>query len=212
MAAINTEIPSIAELAEWLNQLVRRYLRQQRPIKAEVSIALLYDVATYWKSDTRRIQAFETNGMRPTEHAAYLAFWIRKLKPISQAFYLCDVDTSQTAGTPIDPTKEIIDINERAAIRLAFAHFAGCCKHGKIITHSPVTGEFLALKYEDSAFGSSVQKYLGQKLDMNGKTVMDKLIHDMRYRSFGPHHLVHIFDQFIFGLPVERIDVPVIAL
>jgi hypothetical protein len=43
-------------------------------------------------------------------------------------------------------------------------------------------------------------------LDLNGKTVMDKLIYDMRYRPFGPHHLVHIFDQFIFGLPVGRVD------
>jgi hypothetical protein len=118
MAAIDSEIPGVVELAEWLDQLVRRYLCQQRPIKAKVSIALLYDVARYWKSDTKRIQAFESKGMRPTEHAAYLAFWIRKLKPISQAFYLCDVDASRIAETPIDPNAEIIDFNEKAAIRL----------------------------------------------------------------------------------------------
>lgn len=200
MVVIDNQVSDIVELSEWLAHLIRRYLSQQQPIKAEVSIALLYDVARYWKHDTKRIQSLESNGMRPTEYAAYLAFWIRKLKPISQAFYLQDVNAALVTGTSIDPNAEIIDINEKAAIRLAFVHLAGCCKYGQIITHDLSTNEFVVLKYEDNVFGAFVQNYLNEKLDMNGRTVMDRLVYDMRYRAFEPHHLIHLFDQFIFGI------------
>lgn len=105
----------------------------------------------------------------------------------------------------VDPTSEIIDINEQAAIRLAFAHLAGCCQHGKIVAYDHIAQEFSILTYEDKAFSNLVHKYLSQKLDPDGKTVMDSLIYDMRYGAFGPHHFIHIFDQFVFSLDLKKL-------
>jgi len=55
---------TIAELAEWLHQFVYKYLRRRRVAKAEVSKALLYDVARHWMIDMRRIGDTETSSDR----------------------------------------------------------------------------------------------------------------------------------------------------
>lgn len=202
MADRTIDPEAITELAEWLHGFICKYLRHLA-VEAEISKAQLYDVAWRWKIDMNRISKSAKSGVRPAKHSAYLAFWIRKLKPISRAYYLHDIKSAMTANNSIDPTKEIIDINERAAIRMAFAYLAGFGKAGKIIIHDTSDDKFLALKYEDLKYRESVDAYLKKKLGLNGMTVSEKLIDDMRYRSFGPHHLVHIFDQFVFGLRSE---------
>ncbi|GEO40906.1 hypothetical protein GGE65_006530 [Skermanella aerolata] len=196
---------NITSLSIWLHHLIRRYLSQNRLIDANVSTALLYDVALHWKNDIINIEASKTVDVRPVEHAGYLAFWIRKLKPISQAYYVSDLKAAEKIGMAVDPTSEIIDINEQAAIRLAFAHLAGCCQYGQIATYDTTSQELLILKYESDKFSASVQKYLGQKFELDGRTVMESIIYDMRYRTFGPYHLVHIFDQFIFSLQTQAL-------
>lgn len=162
MAQIHNSNLDVSKLAEWLRLLVCRYLAQNRLIDATISNALLYDVALHWKKDISRIEASKTVVVRPTEHAGYLAFWIRKLKPISQAYYVSDLKRAGSTSMTVDPTSEIIDINEQAAIRLAFAHLAGCCQHGKIVAYNHIAQEFSILTYEDKAFSDLVRKYLGQ--------------------------------------------------
>jgi hypothetical protein len=185
------------ELGEWLFHFTSRYLDHSRQIKAVVSKSLLNDVAMRWKIDTVRIAA---EHIRPAEYAAHLAFWIKKLKPISQAYYLRDVEAAREAGVPVNPSMEIIDINEQAAIRLAFVHLAGCAKKGQVTIHDKASDEFCVLSYDDQMYKASVQSFLSQRLKLGGGSVSDKLIEDMRYRSFDTHHFVHMFDQFIFGL------------
>jgi hypothetical protein len=194
---------AIAELAEWLHGFICKYLHVHLAVEAEISKAQLYDIAWRWKIDMNRISRSAKSGVRPAKHSAYLAFWIRKLKPISQAYFLRDIKSALAAKSSVDPTREIIDINERAAIRMAFSYLGGFGKAGKIVIHNASDDKFLALKYEDSKYRQSVESYLNKKLGINGMTVSEKLIDDMRYRSFGPHHLVHIFDQFVFGLRSE---------
>jgi hypothetical protein len=190
--------PAVAfELGEWLFHFTSRYLDHGRQIKAVVSKSLLNDVALRWKIDTARIGA---EHIRPAEYAAHLAFWIKKLKPISQAYHLQDMEAARKAGIPVNPSMEIIDINEQAAIRLAFVHLAGCAKNGQVTIHNKALGDFCVLSYDDQMYKASVQKFLSQKLDLDGRSVSDKLIEDMRYRSFDAHHFVHMFDQFVFGL------------
>jgi hypothetical protein len=185
------------ELGEWLFHFTSRYLDRSRQIKAVVSKSLLNDVALRWKLDTARTEA---DHIRPAEYAAHLAFWIKKLKPISQAYHLRDVEAARIEGIPVNPSMEIIDINEQAAIRLAFVHLAGCAKKDQVTIHDKASGEFCTLNYDDQMYKASVQKFLNQKLSLNGNSVGDKLIEDMRYRSFDTHHFVYMFDQFVFGL------------
>ncbi len=141
----------------------------------------------------------EADHIRPAEYAAHLAFWIKKLKPIVK-LTICEMWKPLEGGVPVNPSMEIIDINEQAAIRLAFVHLAGCAKKGQVTIHDKASGEFCVLSYDDQMYKASVQKFLSQKLDLDGKSVSDKLIEDMRYRSFDTHHFVHMFDQFVFGL------------
>lgn len=193
--------PNIAfELGEWLFHFTSRYLHHNRQIRAVVSKALLNDVALRWRIDTTRNDASQ---IRPAEYAAHLAFWIKKLKPISQAYHFRDVEAARKAGVSINPSTEIIDINEQAAIRLAFVHLAGCAKNGQVTICDQISDEFRVLSYDDQIYKETVKKYLSQKLDMDGKSVSDKLIEDMRYRSFERHHFIDIFDHFVFSLPSQ---------
>lgn len=91
------EPEAIAELAEWLHGFICRYLRAHLAVEAKISKARLYDIAWRWKTDMNRISRSAKNGVRPAKHSAYLAFWIRKLKAISQAYFLRDMESALAA-------------------------------------------------------------------------------------------------------------------
>lgn len=172
-------------------------------VRANLSKGLFYDAALHWKADMDRLRKADDKGIRPAKHVAYLAFWIRKIKPITDAYKVEAVRNYKTQGRAVPAEEEITDINERVAIRLAFEHLAGFARNGELLFHDETQGEDRRITYNKQKFRDAVKRYSQQKLGVDGKCVLDTLIHDMRYRAFGPHHLVHIFDQFVFNLSKE---------
>lgn len=165
-------------------------------VHADLSKALFYDLAFHWRRDLDRMQ--DDKGIRPAKTAAYMAFWIRKTKPISNAYALATIQAYKNKIIPF--TEEITNINEKVATRLAFQIIAQCAEKGFLKIHDSQTNQDIPLVYNRKKYEEAVSGYCNQKLGLDGKSVLEVLIYDMRYRAFGPHNLVHIFDQFVFSL------------
>jgi hypothetical protein len=191
---------SAVTLAGHLQRATGKLLRDHLNVRADLSKALFYDAALHWRGDLERISSDEPNGVRPAKQIAYLMFWIRKIKPISAAFRESDIRAARLAGRSVPAAKEIVDINERVAILLSFQFLADYARIGQIIIYDPITNTDKVHEYDELKFNVLVMKYLDQKLGSNGKSVLQTLIRDMRYNAFGPHNMVHIMDQFVFGL------------
>lgn len=149
-----------------------------------------------------RQQKLDRKGIRPAKHAAYIAFWMRKIKPISHAY---DADIwNKHKGCP-PSVKEIEDINEIIAVNLAFEFLLRSNQNKLLKIHKGEgsdSGDY-PIHYNNACFIRVMNEFCHQKLANDGKCVLDTIINDMRYRTFGPHHLAHWFDQFVFRLSTE---------
>lgn len=170
-------------------------LRDVMGVHADLSNALFYDLALHLKEDVDRQAAISTDGIRPAKFAAYLAFWMRKIKPISRAYY---VDVCKKHDWAPPPQEEINDINEKVAVRMAFNYLWAFHDLGHLTIH--LGDDDVPIKRDAEGFKTEVASFCHQKLGVDGECVLETLIYDMRYRTFGPHHLVHLFDQFVFRL------------
>ncbi|WP_448202631.1 hypothetical protein [Azospirillum sp. sgz302134] len=187
-----------ADLAVHFHNLALRIL-DARGIEATLSRASFFDVADRYLVDAERFSAEEPDGVRPSKHVGYIAFWIRKLKPLSNAV----VDTESEKDAAHSGLKEIVDINEQMAIWMAFEQLRDFAQAQEIEVHDGASGTDYKLIYTERLFRICVDRFCEQKVDVNGSNMFDRLVRDLRYRTFGPHHLVHIFDQFVFSMFVE---------
>jgi hypothetical protein len=191
--------PDIARDAQAFHKSCHKLLSRAMNVHADLSPALFYDLALHLREDIRRQAVWDTKGIRPAKYAAYLAFWIRKIKPISLAF---DAGLYVRYNRSPPRMAEIVDINEKVAIRLAFDYISKFNEKNKLTVHKVESGHCgdCVIEYNKEKYKRIMNDFCYQKLANDGKCVLETLISDMRYRTFGPHHLVHLFDQFVFRL------------
>ena len=184
-------------LAEHLNAKIKECLTQLR-FEAKISMFRLMDVVHRWERDITRLQREQKNGVHPIKHIAYQAFWIRKLKPVSDAYRTADLDAAAEAGEQISPTREVVDINERLAILVAILYLQRFAERG--LYPSPDANAEGATRVDPQLLQAYLTQYMRfpEGPDRKG-TTYENLIYNQRYRTFGPHHLTHIFDQVVFG-------------
>lgn len=161
-------------------------IAEKRGIVVVPSRAQFYELAVRYLIDAERFSADEPDGVRPSKHVGFIAFWIRKLKPIGFA-YSADGD-------------EIVDINEQFALFVAFEMLSDFARASQIIIHDIDADTNRTLVYDEKRFRRCIDRFCGQKVDLNGIAMFDRLVRDLRFRTFGPHHLVHLFDQFVFWM------------
>jgi hypothetical protein len=127
---------------------------------------------------------------------------MRKIKPISDAYG--EGEWRKTGSRP-SWSKEIEDINEIVAIKMAFEFLLKANEKQKLMIHKddPAGSGDFSIPYDRDRFIRVMNEFCHQKLANDGKCVLDTIINDMRYRTFGPHHLAHWFDQFVFRLSTE---------
>lgn len=190
----------LAQFASLLQRATSRQLINHLHVNADLSKALFFDIAKHWGDDIKFISDQDSDGIRPAKYAAYLAFWFRKLKPISFAYYYDDIQAARREGIPLDPILEIVDINERLAIKVSFECLSGFVKEDKAVVHEGWDEAARTVCYDKEKYRQQVINFCSRKLGVDGDTVSGVLIRDMRYRTFGAHHLVHLFDQFMFAL------------
>jgi len=145
----------------------------------EISDGKVLEVAVCLLKDLMRLAITQLDDVADTKYAAYWAFWIRKLKPIRVAW----ADDAKT--------KEITDINERAALELAIATVkqAGKHEHCGVRSQCPLSCDGAAC----------VERYTNTYFTVNKNYYSEYIIYSMGKRTFGPHHLCSVLDAILFA-------------
>ena len=129
----------------------------------------------------------------PLKIFANIAFWIRKLKPISSAFRVESVDEDV----------EIVDINEKLSLYLAEALVANAAYRGLLADMKR------NLDISDRAFATNIVEIFRNFDDVIStseeptNTMRQRMIYDMRFRTYGPHHLSHVLTQVVMAAGIR---------
>lgn len=181
------------ENAAWLSELILWLLENEMEATADVSIKACKDVIHHYHMDMVRHLGHQKNGIDSAKHVSYLSFWVRKLKPVACAFYAQDIASGVYDSRSIIG-RELHDINERISLLLVRYLLRGLARNLKL-AQSDLTSaqqeERVVEYFEMYMFRSSEAT---DKLKNN----FEQYVYDMRYRTFGPHHLTNLVKHAIF--------------
>ena len=164
---------------------------EKMKMNAHVSYRVTEEIVIHFWRDIERLYAIHHEQIHVTKTCSYIAFWVRKLKPISDAYpieALTGLDESQ--GPPVGA--EITDINEQVALHLSLTVMRICIRDGNVRVSSFPKGDVL------QAFDRVSGDYLTSEVEdgMSMGSRFASMVYDMRFRTYGPHHLtqflVHI--------------------
>ena len=165
-------------------------LNHEMRAEGQVSLKICLDIIHHYDMDIiRHLGHQETINAAKT--ISYMSFWIRKLKPISGAYRYRDIDSAPDKRT-IEPN-ELHDVNERAAISIAL----------ELLQSLALNGHLPKSKHTDDEVARRVTNYFTRYLHESpdsspgAKNNSEQLIYDMRYRTYGPHHLTNILNHAI---------------
>lgn len=145
-----------------------------------ISKAKVLEVAECLVKDISRLIPVQHNQIADSKYAAYWAFWIRKLKPVTEAWIVHN-------GHDV----EVTDINERAALEFAIATLKNGGKHANDLVRGQCN-----LPCDGAA---CIDKYLTQYFQFANNHYSEYIVYSLGKRTFGPHHLCAVLDSFIFA-------------
>jgi hypothetical protein len=152
--------------AQDLRLTLDQILREDMGCFGIVSLAHCHDVIVHLHRDIDRLYALHQKLVHPAKHVAYTAFWIRKVKPVASAFHLSDIDEARKKGRLVETY--VVEEQIQTPPNLTTNKF--------IKRLSKVFRNFV----DDISPGPTLNNRF------------EAVVYDMRYRTFGPHHLVHI--------------------
>jgi hypothetical protein len=181
------------EFAHDLRFALAAILKQDMKCIGEVSLACCQDVVVHLQRDIDRLYAVHQKLVHPSKHIAYAAFWIRKVKPVSSAYPITEFDRAKRRNSPLDEGKEVSDVNERICLFYTLKLLNAYIKDGHIETPKGS---------KTSAFLQRLHRVFVQFVtdSQPGPALNDRfeaIIYDMRFRTFGPHHVVHLVNYFL---------------
>lgn len=163
-------------------------------VDAHISFPVVEEVVIHFWRDLERLYAIHHAKVNITKGCSYLAFWVRKLKPISDAYPSAYILSDDTAP---DLIAEVTDINEQMAVHLAFRLMRNCLRDHRVLSFSHLPDDFVL-----TTFDRIVEEYLGSDgeagLEMGRR--FDNIVYDMRFRTYGPHHLTHLLVNIVRDL------------
>jgi translation initiation factor 2 beta subunit (eIF-2beta)/eIF-5 len=131
--------------------------------------------------------------VHPSKHIAYAAFWIRKLKPVDSSYPVSEIERATRTKTPIDESLEIRDVNERICLHYMFRLLNSYVSEGHVKPpHKLKKDDFLANIHR--VFINFINER-DQIPVLNDR--FEAIVYDMRYRTFGPHHVVHLVNYLL---------------
>ncbi|HLO77922.1 MAG TPA: hypothetical protein VK196_15820 [Magnetospirillum sp.] len=186
---------------------------------------ILFDVIKRWDKDIRRVSEVQDGNVSAVKYIAYQTFWLRKLKPVTSAFRVADIAAAEEKSKLSEESamrwlanQEVIDINEQLAVAVAVKHLLWYAKSGDFPAPY-AAGQFDAntqvgapVPFDVDALRRYLQyflKYSATKpTGAQRKTTRDNLVYNLRYRTFGPHHLTHVFEQALMAVQSGQNIVP----
>jgi len=173
---------------------------------AMVSLSGCEDVVVHYERDIERLLVIHPEGVHPSKLVGYLMFWTRKLKPISCAYKLQDIVRADDK----ENLEEMVLINEMAAIFIAL-HLTLSYAADGILSHkeetvqgfniNPSSSELENRDNFQNCLSQLISAYLFNKIDRGhgDGNIFTSIIYDMRYRTFGPHHVVHFINHLVYA-------------
>ncbi len=161
-------------------------------LDADISYPICEEVIIHQFRDIERLYVTHHVLVHPTKHCSYMAFWVRKLKPVSNAYPKC-VNSEDEQGVP-SLEFELTDVNERVAVFIALQILHLYIELGDIAFPAKYTKDQLLEK-----FSQTISEYLTSTVesDMSMGNRFSAIIYDMRFRTFGPHHLTHVLTHIL---------------
>jgi hypothetical protein len=178
-------------------------LLDEMSVNAHVSYCAVEEVIIHYWRDLERLNAVHHEVIHPTKACSYLAFWVRKLKPVSDAFHerVVEAIDGKIAVPEIIGDKEILrhtheitDINEQVSIHLAVRLLRNCVRDGRAVELDGWKPGEIA-----NVFDKVANNYLTSDLE-DGISMglrFYNIIYDMRFRTYGPHHLTQILTHIV---------------
>jgi hypothetical protein len=182
-------LPYAQELRYTLNVLLRDDLK----CYGSISLACCYDVIEHHMRDIERLYAVHQKLVHASKHIAYLTFWIRKLKPVDTSYPISEIERAISTSSAIDESVEVRDVNERICLYYMHTLLKSSAADGRIKPPGVMPKEDFIANI-DLAFNNFLT-------EGNGGPVLDNrfgaVVYDMRYRTFGPHHVVHLVNHIL---------------
>jgi hypothetical protein len=175
------------KLAEELYDTLEKILADDLKAEAEISFRICEEIIVHHLRDMDRLYAIHHALVHPTKHCSYLAFWVRKLKPIYKAVKI-DLVATATNRAEVEIEHEITNVNEIVAIHCALRNLRTYIADdlaGLDPTKSPA--EYLGILEDVLIDFFNEPNGAFDPAGTRGKA----LVYDMRFRTFGPHHLTH---------------------
>lgn len=160
------------------------------------------DVYRHWKKDIDKLIDYHDHqhGVGIEKVIGYLSFWIRKLKPLSFARPLLSISESDGAVV-VNEQFAHNHINELVSIYVVKLLLEGYFDEKA----NQATGE--RQKYYRqvvSNVGVSFNKLFASLLDGSlHKSFLYTCVYDMRFRTFGPHHVAHMVRYLIDNAGID---------
>lgn|GEM_PF-2518521 len=168
-------------------------LLEKAEIDAHVSYKIVEEVTIHFWRDIERLYATHHEQIHATKACSYLAFWVRKLKPISDALPIPIAE--RIDGSENFPHHaEINDVNEQISVHLAVQLARNCIRDSRI-----VVSDKLSIKEALKVFDNVTADYLTSEFEdgMSMGMRFESIVYDMRFRTFGPHHLTHMLTHML---------------
>jgi hypothetical protein len=160
-------------------------------VSCDVSRKNIFSVAKYFLRDINRIRDQQDGSISSIKFAGYWGFWIRKLKPLSNAFRVSDHGK--------DPNNEIVEINELVALEIsvAFIMRIGILTEQKVVI-DPIRGNCSLRKAGECDGAVCVKQSAIDFMTFSNKLNLRYIVYSLRHRTFGPHHFVTNLDHIVF--------------
>jgi hypothetical protein len=178
----------LVEAAHDLRFTLEQILQEDLRCFGFVSFASCFETIVHLQRDIDRLYALHQKLVDPAKHVAYAAFWIRKIKPVSNAFPLLSIAEAKKNGGVVDEGLELTNVNEQIALFYIWRLIEAYLSDGQI---APPHG--LSKSQYIKNIATVFERFIADEAERPILNVrFDTILYDMRYRTFGPHHLVHI--------------------
>jgi hypothetical protein len=185
---VSREARTRHRLAQELFASLRAIMRDDLELSGVISYRVCEEIIIHLRRDTDRLFVTHHRLVHPTKHCSYLAFWIRKLKPVSRAYPISVLENLDPGDVP-DPEFEDSSVNEKLCLLCAIKNLHTHISEGHI--HLPSGREKDKILQQ---YASAVANYFNHR-DVADAEMGDRfqsLVYDLRFRTFGPHHLTHV--------------------
>ncbi len=176
----------VAKYAIKIETLLTKIAESQNVV-FEFSDQVVAEVAYYFLRDLDRIDIDQNEDISTTKFAGYLAFWIRKLRPIQ----IVRADKGAAISR-----EQITAINETISLEIAVRLIQSFKKHQNIANFTDDVR--LACPHEcdgPPCFTRYAERFFSYLDEINKKY----MTYSMRHRTFGPHHICTVLDHLIFA-------------